>query len=203
MLLENDNDVRVENPSAEQIQRAVDDLPNRDGSFIILGSGPMDYMQVAANGYAKFVVEYQEGDATRHFRTTEELDQTVVVELLLSYLQRDARWKTRVGWQKDVDPPKRFNLLTICLVLWMLGFVAMLPVLGVHAQWTGRLSALGIATMGLGFVANVASGIFYKRIQSRSSILTPGEMGEFAFKVVLLLNALIAGICAWASATFW
>jgi hypothetical protein len=100
MILELEDGTTIERPSDAQIHEALatlqGDLAN---SFAILSQSDMTYMQVAPvdEGY---VLEFQEGDTSRHYQAVNLLPLSAVIEAFQSYQRGDDTWKLKTQWQR-------------------------------------------------------------------------------------------------------
>lgn len=203
MTLESDTDLKVENPSADQIRDAVAELPNREGSFVILSSSSRDYIQAAADRKARFTLEYQEGDNTRHFRAKEKLPQASVADVLVGYCRGDSKWKATVTWQHETSGTTSPVLITVFHILWVIGLIMMLPALVVRGQWVSSSTGTGLGIMCLACIANIISAVLHQRMWGRYSVVTPDNIGGLTmFRVFMFLYALFAVIFALGSVRF-
>lgn len=203
MTLESDTDLKVENPSADQIRNAVAELPNREGSFVILSSSSRDYIQAAADRNARFTLEYQEGDKTRHFHAKEKLPQASVVDVLVRYSRGDSKCKATVTWQHEISGATSPVLITAFHIFWVLGLIMMLPVLVVRGQWVSISTGIGLGVMCLACIANIISAALHQRMWGRYSMVTSDNIGGLTmFRVFIFLYALLAVIFALGSVRF-
>ena len=93
----------IEDPTPEQIENAIKNLPGGNHSFVILearGHGTR-FVQAAGSVDEGYLLEYQEGVFDNHFRCT--LDPTnadTVTRTFLEYYREDPDWKSKVPWRK-------------------------------------------------------------------------------------------------------
>lgn len=102
--------------------QAIRDLPGGDGSTAILERADGHFIQVAGGQEDRgfYLLEYREGDASRHFRCVErQLDADTVVAAFRSYLNGDDDFKRRLEWQPfaAAQRAERWRLLVPVAVL--------------------------------------------------------------------------------------
>jgi hypothetical protein len=113
MRIEFESAPPVDAPTLEDVDRSLRALTFPDNSFAILAAGPQVYIQAAMDDDGAFVVEYRDGSADGHYRTSAEVAIDDVVGAFQSYLRQDGVWRSRFEWQKfDVGagtppPPHR------------------------------------------------------------------------------------------------
>lgn len=90
----------IDRPAPDQLSDGLRRLSLPDNSFAILDGGPLTYLQVAAEGGGRYLLEYQEGSVDRHYQATSPLSLDQVTAAFLSYLGEDARWRTAAEWRR-------------------------------------------------------------------------------------------------------
>jgi hypothetical protein len=171
----------IDNPSSDQVERALRRLGAAGDGYAILASDPDSYLQTSVAGEGGFLLEFQQGSTDQHYRAsrTVSLDQTL--RAFRSYLSQDGRWRTALDWQRlhlaaaDQTPsarrgPRRINpgraLARFGVdVIWALVQLIVLAALFVAGGELG--GALGFLVMprifglplALGFAAGVVAGL--------------------------------------------
>lgn len=100
MKLETSNNGEVMNPSADQINAALAQLPAGEDAFAILAHGDQHYVQVAGSAQEGFVIEYREGGEDRHFEAVGPAASLgTAQDLFRRYAAGDESWRGVVAWQ--------------------------------------------------------------------------------------------------------
>jgi hypothetical protein len=89
----------VEDPTPDQVTDGLRRLSLTDSSFAILDSGPLSYIQVAAEGEDDYLLEYQEGSVDQHYQASAPVTLDQVTAAFLSYLGQDDGWRTSAEWR--------------------------------------------------------------------------------------------------------
>lgn len=100
MILELEDGTRIERPTDAQIHEALATLQNDiANSFAILSQNELTYIQAAPvdNGY---ILEFQEGDTSRHYQAVNLLPLSAVIEAFQLYNRGDDTWKLKTQWQR-------------------------------------------------------------------------------------------------------
>lgn len=100
MRLETSNNGEVTNPSADQINAALAQLPAGVDAFAILARADQYYVQVAGSAQEGFVIEYREGGEDRHFEAVGPAASLgTAQEVFRRYAAGDDGWRSVVAWQ--------------------------------------------------------------------------------------------------------
>ena len=86
------------NASAESIAAQVSNLRAPHNSFVILERGRNRYIQAQVNARQKWVLEYRDGAAERHFRASKPSLQDVV-RCFVAFADRAGSWKDAAEWK--------------------------------------------------------------------------------------------------------
>lgn len=91
----------IDDPSSNDIERALRAMEADRNEFAILERGELDYMQTAGgSGDNLYDLEYQEGSLDRHYQT-DPVPLSSVIEAFQQYARgEDAAWKRRFGWTR-------------------------------------------------------------------------------------------------------
>lgn len=82
-----------------ELERALADVGGEGNGFAVLGKAPEVYLQTAAIGPARFVVEYRDGSEASHFRSKRtDLSHDEVVALFGYYLDGSSEWRDSLEW---------------------------------------------------------------------------------------------------------
>ncbi len=101
LQLETSSGRKIADPSASQVADELGALPNANDGFATLSSGDETYVQTASSESAGFVLEYREGSADRHFKSTSKnLSIDAVTEVFQRYAAGDPSWKSRIVWSR-------------------------------------------------------------------------------------------------------
>jgi hypothetical protein len=103
----------------QQVTDAVESMSD----FVILATAAEQYLQLAELDGA-LVLEYREGGADRHFRSTRtDLTRQEAIPIFLLYLNGDPRWREAVPWapiaSSELEGPSFWSLrrvLTVAVV---------------------------------------------------------------------------------------
>jgi hypothetical protein len=129
MNLETSAGRSVANPSASQIAEELAALPGGADCYAILSLDDLTYIQTAGRPPEGFLLEYQDGSAERHYRSTERaLPLSTVTNAFQLYARSDSSWRSVATWkQQDLSEPSggssrlRLALLAaaiLALVVW-------------------------------------------------------------------------------------
>jgi len=97
MKLETENAGSVRDPSEADI---VNKLSKLDG-YAILSQDELTYIQTSGTLAEGFVLEYQEGDAAKHFAVRERLSMEQVTAAFIAYAKNEPTWRTAFPWEKQ------------------------------------------------------------------------------------------------------
>jgi hypothetical protein len=91
----------IDNPSSNDIERALRAMEVDQNEFAILERGELDYMQTAGGSDNNlYALEYQESSLDRHYQT-DPMPLSSVIEAFQQYARgEDAAWKSRFGWKR-------------------------------------------------------------------------------------------------------
>jgi len=96
----------LQDPTEEQVEAALRQLPGGPDSFAILGSDEQTYMQTSGGAEEGFVLEYREGSPASHSRcTNHQLSADAVVAAFRAYLGGRADYKADLAWELDTPSP--------------------------------------------------------------------------------------------------
>ncbi len=109
LILELGCGTRLEQPDLAAIHGAIWILDSGENSFAIISRSDETYLQTACGAPGQFVVEYREGNETRHFQTVrKDLGQEEVADLFLAYSLDRPDWKGAHRWEPlESQPPKQ------------------------------------------------------------------------------------------------
>jgi hypothetical protein len=100
MILELEDGTTIERPTDAEIHDALATLQgDMANSFAILGQDQLTYMQAAPmdEGY---ILEFQDGDVSRHYQAVNLLPLSAVIEAFQFYCRGDDTWKLKTQWQR-------------------------------------------------------------------------------------------------------
>lgn len=102
MRLTTGTGVKADDPGPDQIREVLRGLPSQGDNFAIYERDSMTYVQVVGDVAGGFLVEYQLGSTSRHYRaadTAVPLDGAV--EIMASFANGDDRYLSMQTWQLD------------------------------------------------------------------------------------------------------
>lgn len=102
MLLKFDGRAPITFPSETDIRSSVASLTPAGNGFLVLEKSPSVYMQAAVCDDGWFDVEYRAGSITEHYEGSHRIDDRLLNELLISFLDGSDRWQERINWKKLV-----------------------------------------------------------------------------------------------------
>jgi hypothetical protein len=72
--------------------------------FAILQIDNWNYIQVVKDEDDEFMLEYQEGDLSKHYNIVNNpaLSTNTVIQMFIQYMNNDEAWKTPYEWEKTV-----------------------------------------------------------------------------------------------------
>ena len=112
----------VENPSVDDIRHYLQFMPT-ECPFVIL-SDEEEFIQCVYEDFS-YRVEYQNKDGKQYFTKT---DYQMAVQLFLSFLARDNKYRTTVPWQRLklsvwTTPYHPYAIVLLCAIL--IGFIVL------------------------------------------------------------------------------
>ena len=104
LQLETSSGRKISDPSASQVGYELVALPSASDSFATLSSGDETYIQTTGSRSAGFVLEYRDGSADSHFKSTSKsLSIDAVTEVFQRFAAGDPSWKSRIVWSRIHD----------------------------------------------------------------------------------------------------
>jgi len=101
LTLTSSSDDRVVSPTDKQIYATLSALDDKRDSWAILGRSEMTYLQVSGDKAVGFVMEYQEGDVTNHYRAVrEDFPLEEVVQAFSEYRAGTINWAAYGDWDR-------------------------------------------------------------------------------------------------------
>lgn len=111
MRLELGHGVIVEKPSAEVVTKALGNLSFPNNKFAVLQRRYFYFLQAhIADDDGHFVVEVQDGSLSRHYEAPWAVSADQAVDVFLSYLHDDERWRTALEWRRVPVPAPRHDM---------------------------------------------------------------------------------------------
>ena len=98
-VLQTEDGSVILNASAEIIAQQVSKLRAPHNSFVILERGGNRYIQAQVNTRQKWVLEYRDGAAERHFRASKPGPQDVL-RCFVAFADPAGTWKDAVDWKQ-------------------------------------------------------------------------------------------------------
>jgi hypothetical protein len=91
----------IDDPSANDIEKALRAMETDQSEFVILERGDLDYMQAAGTfDGSLYTLEYQEGSLDRHYQAG-SVPLESVIEAFQDYARGDdVAWKPRFSWAR-------------------------------------------------------------------------------------------------------
>ena len=93
----------IKNVSREQLNGAATALISGSDEFLILAAGGEYYMQALLIDEHNFHMEYREGSNAHHYQSEASCTPRQMVDLFLSYYDRDFQWRTMIAWEPHPD----------------------------------------------------------------------------------------------------
>lgn len=100
MELNRSHGKKIKNPTVDQIYHAIDDIEDRNGSFVILDRDN-GFMQVTGKLPSNLHLEYREGGKL-YGHINNDLSSTKVKTIFESYFNNSNDWRNSYQW-KEID----------------------------------------------------------------------------------------------------
>lgn len=116
MQLTTSSDRVIEEPTADDIERELRALREREDSAVILSRDDQSFVQVLGGRADVMIMEYHDGPPDRHYRA--DVPLSMVIQVFLAYRDRSDRWRNLVPWEPvDLsEPTVRLPSLVVFLV---------------------------------------------------------------------------------------
>jgi hypothetical protein len=88
----------IQNPSGNEIEKAIRSMPGGENSFVILRKETDIFIQVAGPEESGYLLEYWE-DKQGHYCTATDLSLNTVIKAFQSYAWGDETWRSSVPWE--------------------------------------------------------------------------------------------------------
>jgi hypothetical protein len=88
----------IQNPSDNEIAKAIQDMPGGENSFVILQKETETFIQVAGHEESGYLLEYWE-NKQGYYSTVTDLSLDAVINVFKSYAQGDEAWRSVVSWE--------------------------------------------------------------------------------------------------------
>ncbi|GAA2285993.1 hypothetical protein GCM10009853_046280 [Glycomyces scopariae] len=93
----------IKNATREQVRNAAVELNLGAGEFLILAAGDEYYIQAYLEDSHDLHMEYREGSARYHFQSVQPCSPAQMIDLVLSYFDRNFRWRTMIEWKPEPE----------------------------------------------------------------------------------------------------
>ena len=118
----------VEPATPDAVREAIAGLTEAH-AFAILEKRPLDYIQTSRTADGNYVLEYQEGRLSRHYRATDNVSADTVRRCFEGYLRDTPDWRAGLRFEHmpricEVSPvpvPQAFRVLNRVHVAWRAG----------------------------------------------------------------------------------
>ena len=88
----------IQNPSDDEIEKAVQDMPGGENSFVVLRKEIDNFIQVAGHKESGYLLEYWESKQG-YYCTVTDLSSDIVIGVFKSYANDDGTWRDSVTWE--------------------------------------------------------------------------------------------------------
>ncbi len=95
------SNTEILNPPRAQIRRTLEGLDGDDNYFAILTADDGAFVQTAWSHEDGFILEYQDGDLSRHYRAKQTgIPHEAIVQAFSDYQAGNERWRTQFEWER-------------------------------------------------------------------------------------------------------
>lgn len=136
MNIESGNRKRIAEPDSRGIAQLILALRDDPEDYVILARKAQEYVQTICKSNGRFIMEYRDGSADRHFHTKrDDLECDEVIRAFQAYARGDKDWNTPFEWR--LMTAEELSMLRGCgrSAAMLLAAIVIILTLVVRAVW--------------------------------------------------------------------